>query len=90
MNLALRPLLPDLATCKHSMSAVVLQEEFLQDLCAFHRSRGIKNVSPDNFPDAILNGSRLDVHNLYREVTSRGGFRCGRVYSVLLAESRHP
>lgn len=51
------------------------QEEFLQDLCEFHRARGIKNVSPDNFPDAILNGTRLDVFNLYREVTTRGGFR---------------
>ncbi|CAK0786305.1 hypothetical protein CVIRNUC_009518 [Coccomyxa viridis] len=53
------------------------EEEFLQDVCAFHRSRGVKNVSPDNFPDAILNGRRLDVYNLYREVTTRGGFRVG-------------
>ena len=52
-----------------------MQEEFLQDVCAFHRSRGVKNVSPDTFPDAILNGRRLDVNNLYREVTTRGGFR---------------
>ena len=52
-----------------------MQEDFLQDLCAFHRKHGTKNVSPDNFPDAILNGSRLDVYHLYREVTTRGGFR---------------
>lgn len=56
-------------------AACAAQEAFLQDLCAFHRNRGIKNVSPDNFPDAILNGSRLDVYHLYREVTTRGGFR---------------
>lgn len=58
-----------------SNHAGAVQEEFLQDVCAFHRSRGVKNVSPDNFPDAILNGRRLDVYNLYREVTTRGGFR---------------
>ena len=62
--------------CTRGLNRLCLvQEDFLQDLCAFHRSRGIKNVSPDNFPDAILNGSRLDVYHLYREVTSRGGFR---------------
>ncbi len=50
---------------------------FLEDLCAFHRERtGKKAASPDSFPDAILNGTRLDLFNLYKEVISRGGFRC--------------
>lgn len=50
--------------------------QFMEDLCAFHRERNHKNVTPESFPDAILNGSRLDLYNLYKEVTSRGGIKC--------------
>jgi hypothetical protein len=63
------------------------EAQFLEDLCAFHRERlGKKAASPDSFPDAILNGTRLDLYNLYREVTSRGGFRCGLLSKLLLFE----
>ena len=51
------------------------EAQFMEDLCAFHRERNHKNVTPENFPDAILNGSRLDLYNLYKEVTSRGGIK---------------
>ncbi|CAL8464121.1 g3656 [Coccomyxa elongata] len=53
------------------------EAQFMEDLCAFHRERNHKNVTPENFPDAILNGSRLDLYNLYKEVTSRGGIKVG-------------
>jgi hypothetical protein len=63
---------------------------FLEDLCAFHRERGGRPAaSPEAFPDAILNGSRLDLFNLYREVTSRGGFQCA-ASSTLRSTPRHP
>ncbi len=52
------------------------EAQFLEDLCAFHCERNGKNVTPETFPDAILNGSRLDLYNLYKEVTSRGGIKC--------------
>lgn len=52
------------------------EAQFMEDLCKFHRERLGKKASPDSFPDAILNGTRLDLYNLYMEVTSRGGFRC--------------
>lgn len=34
-------------------------------------------INSDNFPDAVLNGQRLDLHNLYREVSQRGGWKVG-------------
>lgn len=55
------------------------ERAFLEDLCAFHRERGGRpSAHPDTFPDAILNGTQLDLFNLYREVTQRGGFQCAR------------
>ncbi len=51
------------------------ETQFMEDLCAFHRERNGKNLTPETFPDAILSGSRLDLYNLYKEVTSRGGFK---------------
>lgn len=53
----------------------------MEDLCAFHRERNGKNVTPETFPDAILNGSRLDLYRLYKEVTTRGGIKCVAVSS---------
>ena len=47
-----------------------------QDLCNFLREKLDRRVDPEIFPDAILNGRRLDVFNLYKEVTRRGGFGC--------------
>lgn len=38
--------------------------------------RRARQVDPDTFPDAVLNGSRLDLFGLYREVVTRGGFTC--------------
>jgi hypothetical protein len=44
-------------------------------------SRGHGRLIPptgsDNFPEVVLNGKRLDLFNLYREVVSRGGFHLG-------------
>ena len=51
----------------------VFQEEFLQDLVDFLGSRGHGRLSPpagfDAFPEVVLNGKRLDLYNLYREVS---------------------
>ena len=57
------------------------EAQFMEDLCAFHRERNGKNVTPETFPDAILNGSRLDLYRLYKEVTTRGGIKCVAIFS---------
>jgi hypothetical protein len=57
------------------------EEDFLQDLIDFLGSRGQSRLIPpagvDAFPEVVLNGKRLDLYNLYREVVSRGGFHVG-------------
>lgn len=49
-----------------------LQEEFLKDVMEFLLLRGHSRLIPqgglEEFPDAILNGKRLDLYNLYKEV----------------------
>lgn len=48
------------------------QEEFLKDVMQFLILRGHSRLIPQGglteFPDAILNGKRLDLYNLYKEV----------------------
>ncbi|KAJ7552209.1 hypothetical protein O6H91_06G046200 [Diphasiastrum complanatum] len=55
--------------------------ECSEDVMQFLSSRGHGRLIPpmgvETFPDAVLNGKRLDLYNLYREVVSRGGFRVG-------------
>ncbi|KAJ7524785.1 hypothetical protein O6H91_17G021500 [Diphasiastrum complanatum] len=57
------------------------EADFLQDVMQFLMSRGHSRLIPPTglevFPDAVLNGKRLDLYNLYREVVSRGGFGVG-------------
>ncbi|KAG6554644.1 hypothetical protein Mapa_003662 [Marchantia paleacea] len=57
------------------------EEDFLADLIKFLVSRGHGRLIPpagaEAFPEVILNGKRLDLYNLYREVVSRGGFHVG-------------
>jgi hypothetical protein len=52
------------------------QEEFLADLVNFLESRGHGRLIPpagvDAFPEVVLNGKRLDLYNLYREVLCSG------------------
>ena len=50
------------------------EEEFLQDYCSFCSSQLGRRVTPDNWPDSVLNGLPLDVYALYKEVVTRGGF----------------
>ncbi|KAK9923854.1 hypothetical protein M0R45_032252 [Rubus argutus] len=58
-----------------------LEEEFLKDVMQFLILRGHSRLIPQGglteFPDAILNGKRLDLYNLYKEVVTRGGFHVG-------------
>ena len=35
-----------------------------------------KAMNRDTFPEAVLNGQQLDLFALYREVATRGGFKC--------------
>lgn len=58
---------PPLSHCSES--------EFLDDVCAYLSERKGKRLNRDTFPDAILNGAKLDLHTLYKEVVSRGGFK---------------
>lgn len=57
------------------------EDEFRKDVMQFLISRGHGRLVPstdvESFPDAVLNGKRLDLYNLYREVVSRGGFHVG-------------
>lgn len=57
------------------------EEEFRKDVMQFLISRGhtrlVTSTDLEAFPDAVLNGKRLDLYNLYREVVSRGGFHVG-------------
>ena len=50
------------------------QEEFLRDVMQFLTLRGHTCLIPQGglaeFPDAVLNAKRLDLFNLYREVSS--------------------
>ncbi|KAH9321957.1 hypothetical protein KI387_016596, partial [Taxus chinensis] len=73
------------ATRKHGCSRLSLDEcsegDFLEDLTQFLVSRGHGRLIPltgiDQFPNVVLNGKRLDLYNLYREVVTRGGFYVG-------------
>lgn len=44
------------------------EKAFLEDLIKFTKERLGKEVNADNFPEVQLNGSALDVFNLYKEV----------------------
>lgn len=52
------------------------EKQFLNDLVDFMAERLDRKYDSDNFPDAILNGRKLDLFNLYREVVRRGGYGC--------------
>lgn len=49
------------------------EEEFMEDYCKFSSSQMGRKVTPDTWPDSVLNGIPLDVFHLYREVVTRGG-----------------
>ncbi|XP_068335853.1 AT-rich interactive domain-containing protein 4-like [Pyrus communis] len=67
--------------CGRSPIHSCLEEEFLKDVMQFLILRGHNRLIPQGglaeFPDAILNGKRLDLYNLYKEVVTRGGFHVG-------------
>jgi hypothetical protein len=54
----------------------VSEEEFMADLIAFLSHRRGRYIDRSKFPDAVLNGMALDLFGLYKEVVTRGGFRC--------------
>ena len=64
--------------CKRPPLATCTEEEFLADLYEFTSLRRAPAVlDRSRFPDAVLNGTPLDVLGLYREVVTRGGIRVG-------------
>ncbi|KAL5583381.1 hypothetical protein UlMin_015823 [Ulmus minor] len=67
--------------CGRSPIHACSEEEFLKDVMQFLILRGHTRLIPQSglaeFPDAILNGTRLDLYNLYKEVVTRGGFHVG-------------
>lgn len=67
--------------CGRSPIHACSEEEFLKDVMQFLILRGHTRLIPQSglveFPDAILNGKRLDLYNLYKEVVTRGGFHVG-------------
>jgi hypothetical protein len=72
---ALQPLAPH--GCKRPPFSECSEQEFLDDVRDFLQQRRGRSFDAAKFPDAVLNGSPLDLHGLYREVISRGGFRAG-------------
>jgi hypothetical protein len=48
----------------------------MADLIAFLSHRRGRYIDRSKFPDAVLNGMALDLFGLYKEVVTRGGFRC--------------
>ncbi|KAI4355366.1 hypothetical protein L6164_004147 [Bauhinia variegata] len=67
--------------CSRGSIQTCSEEEFLKDVMEFLIIRGHNRLIPQGglaeFPDAILNGKRLDLYNLYKEVVTRGGFHVG-------------
>lgn len=53
------------------------QHQFMEDLMDFLKERWGWSIDRNEFPGAVLNGSPLDLYNLYKEVVSRGGFKMG-------------
>jgi len=66
---------------KHSCSrppfADCSEEAFIADVIEFLSKRKGRSIDSSKFPDAVLNGTPLDLFGLYREVVTRGGFRVG-------------
>ena len=62
---------PPLARCSEA--------ELLDDVCAFLTVKRGKKLARAAFPDAQVGGSRLDLFTLYKEVVSRGGYKCADV-----------
>lgn len=63
--------------CGRTPIADVSEEEFMADLVSFLSHRRGRYIERAKFPDAVLNGMLLDLFTLYKEVVSRGGFKCG-------------
>lgn len=67
--------------CSRGPVQTCSEEEFIKDVMEFLILRGHSRLIPQGglaeFPDAILNGKRLDLYNLYKEVVTRGGFHVG-------------
>ncbi|KAM7259439.1 hypothetical protein ACFE04_015180 [Oxalis oulophora] len=79
--IALNPLPLKKHGCGRAPIHACSEDEFLKDVMQFLVLRGHTRLVPQGglaeFPDAILNATRLDLFNLYREVVSRGGFHVG-------------
>ena len=52
-------------------------KQLLEDMRKFLEVRRGKQLQSSTFPEAILNGTQLDLNALYREVCSRGGYGMG-------------
>lgn len=65
--------------CKRPSIADCSEAQFYDDLVEFLTLLRGKPIDRARFPDAVLNGLALDLFHLYKEVVSRGGFRCVRV-----------
>lgn len=79
--ISLNPLPLKKHACSRGPVQTCSEEEFLKDVMEFLILRGHSRLIPQGglseFPDAILNGKRLDLYNLYKEVVTRGGFHVG-------------
>jgi len=56
---------------------VCTPHQLLEDMRKFLEVRRGKQLQASSFPEAILNGTQLDLNALYRAVCSRGGYGMG-------------
>ncbi|DBA79408.1 hypothetical protein WJX79_002219 [Trebouxia sp. C0005] len=72
---------PELASVSWSSDrpelSVCTPHQLLEDMRGFLEVRRGRQLQSSTFPEAILNGSQLDLNALYRAVCSRGGYGMG-------------
>jgi len=56
---------------------VCTPHQLLEDMRSFLEVRRGRQLQSSTFPEAILNGTQLDLNALYRAVCSRGGYAMG-------------
>lgn len=80
-GLAILPAVPEpnsiTWTSDRPQLSVCTPKQLLEDMRKFLEVRRGRQLQSSTFPEAILNGTQLDLNALYRAVCSRGGYGMG-------------
>lgn len=71
--------------CRRPPLNICSEEQFLEDLVIFLSVLRGKAIERSRFPDAVLNGSALDLFNLYKYVLA-----CARAHMCVCGHMRLP